>query len=232
MTSTLLVLAVALVGGLFVWGTSIAGAREYPADKAKQDRAVYTAAAIFSGLVILDSVLGFSGVLGNFDARPPPLMPFFLILVLGVSFAVGLSTVGGLLAKQLTFSALVGFHAFRLLAELLIYFGVKQGIAPVQLSFEGYNFDIVTAITAAVLGIYLRKNPNKLLITIWNVAGVCFLVIIAFIAFTSMPLPFRIFMNEPSNAWVTQFPYVLLPGVLVVAALTGHVVVFRKLRMA
>jgi hypothetical protein len=31
---------------------------------------------------------------------------------------------------------------------------------------------------------------------------------------------------------VTWFPYVLLPGVLVVAALTGHIVVFRKLRMA
>lgn len=44
-----------------------------------------------------------------------------------------------------------------------------------------------------------------------------------------MPTPLRLFMNEPSNIWVTGSPYVLLPGVLVVAAITGHLLVFRLL---
>jgi hypothetical protein len=36
-------------------------------------------------------------------------------------------------------------------------------------------------------------------------------------------------MNEPSNIWVTQAPWVWLPAVMVLAALLGHVLVFRRL---
>ena len=46
----------------------------------------------------------------------------------------------------------------------------------------------------------------------------------------SAPLPFRVFWNEPANVWVTRVPWVWLPAVLVLAALLGHIVVYRRLR--
>jgi hypothetical protein len=39
----------------------------------------------------------------------------------------------------------------------------------------------------------------------------------------------RVFMNEPANTWITRLPYILLPGVLVQAALCGHLLVLRWL---
>ena len=41
---------------------------------------------------------------------------------------------------------------------------------------------------------------------------------IGFIAMTSMPTPLRLFMSEPDNRWVAYFPYIYLPGILVVTA--------------
>lgn len=232
MSWIILVVAVTLIGALLLWGTSVAASREYPGDKARADKLVYAALAVFTLAVVVPSAFAYSGVLGRFDLRPPPMMIFFFVGVVGGSFAIAFSPLGALLAAKLSFAALVGFQAFRILAELTIFAAVKEGIAPVQMSFEGYNFDILTALTAIALGLYLRKHERSRWVLPWNIMGIVFLVIIAFIALTSFPLPIRIFMNEPSNEWVSTFPYVLLPGVLVVAALTGHLLVFRKLRQS
>jgi hypothetical protein len=52
------------------------------------------------------------------------------------------------------------------------------------------------------------------------------------VALLSAPTAFRTFHNEPANVWVTQAPWVWLPAVLVLAAVAGHIVVFRRLRLA
>jgi hypothetical protein len=49
------------------------------------------------------------------------------------------------------------------------------------------------------------------------------------IAVLSMPSPFRYFLNEPSNVIVAQFPYILLPGVLVPLAYSLHIFSLRQL---
>jgi len=45
----------------------------------------------------------------------------------------------------------------------------------------------------------------------------------------STPMPFRLFMNEPANTFVTHFPYVWLPGIHVWTALFLHVLLLRQL---
>jgi hypothetical protein len=49
------------------------------------------------------------------------------------------------------------------------------------------------------------------------------------IAVLSMPTPFRQFMNEPANEIVATFPFVYLPGVLVVLAFAFHAFSLRQL---
>jgi hypothetical protein len=234
--STLLFITVVLIGLIWTRGVRWAATKEYPGNDHKMLLYALMASLVFALLLVINSLAGITGVLRNFEARPP-LFVFYFPMMMASAFAIGFSPLGTLLARRASFWALIGFHVFRFLAEYLIHLGVLEGIAPKQLSFEGYNFDILTASSALVVAIFIYprgavvSRVAKRVIMAWNIFGVLALVNIGFIAITSMPLPIRLFMSEPSNIWVTQFPYILLPGILVVAAWVGHIIIFRKLKM-
>ena len=65
----------------------------------------------------------------------------------------------------------------------------------------------------------------------WNVLGLALLLNVVVVAILSTPR-FAYFGAERLNVWVTYVPFVWLPAVMVVAALAGHLVVFRALRVA
>lgn len=193
-----------------------------------QPKHFYQAVAIlwiWFGLVL---EVGRLGWLSDFSAFPPRFVIFFVVLI-AVSFYLAFSKFGTAVLKQATFSNLVRFQAFRIMAEFVLYLAMKEGRAPVQMTFAGYNYDWMMGVSALGLGWYLRKNESKPAIWIFTLLGLLSLIDIGFIAVTSMPVPFRIFMNEPSNVWVTTAPYILLPGVLVLAAFTTHLLTIRKL---
>jgi hypothetical protein len=75
------------------------------------------------------------------------------------------------------------------------------------------------------------KRISNTGILIWNLFGLGLLINILSIAILSMPTPFRVFMNEPSNTIVTQFPVSLLPGLLVPLAYGLHFLSLRKLSL-
>ncbi len=183
---------------------------------------------------MISLLAGYSGVLSRFDSFPPPMMVFFVYMI-AVSIFLAFSKFGRLLVQHSSISQLIGFQSFRILAELALFIGLKEGLTPIQLTVEGYNFDIITGLSAVVVAYLVRGNNHQslasALVFAWNTLGLGFLIVIAFIANTSLPTPFRLFMNEPSNIWVTRSPYILLPGILVVFALTGHLLVYRKLRL-
>ena len=102
---------------------------------------------------------------------------------------------------------------------------------PVVMSYSGYNFDIVSGVSAAALGLWLMSGRpvSRAVLLVWNVAGLALLVNIVAIAILSTPVPFRYFMNEPVNRLPDVFPFVWLPMFLVQVALLGHLLVFRML---
>lgn len=53
---------------------------------------------------------------------------------------------------------------------------------------------------------------------------------VVIVAILSIPSPFQ--QLKPDNIWVAYFPFVWLPTAAVVAALLGHLVLFRKLNQA
>ena len=65
---------------------------------------------------------------------------------------------------------------------------------------------------------------------VWNAAGIVLLTNVLTIAVLSTPTSIRVFHNEPANVWITQAPWVWLPAVDVLAAVLGHVLVYRRLR--
>ena len=93
-----------------------------------------------------------------------------------------------------------------------------------------HNFDILTGLSAALLGLALtRWWVPAWLVAVWNVGGLLLLLNVLTIALLSAPTAFRRFFNEPSNVWVTGAPWVWLPAVMVFAALLGHGLIFVRL---
>jgi hypothetical protein len=165
----------------------------------------------------------------RFDSRPPTMM-LVLAAVFVIAFAAGFSPFGKQLALGLSLAALVGLQAFRFPLELLMHRAYEDGLMPVQMSFSGRNFDIVTGITATVLGLVLwKRDVPRWVVQLWNVMGILLLANILTLAILSTPMPFRRFWNEPANVWITRAPHVWLPAVFVLLAIMGHIMIARRL---
>jgi hypothetical protein len=180
--------------------------------------------------IALTGALGASGVLQRWDARPPPLLA---LLVVGVVLTVALarSAVGSSLARGLPLAAIIGFQAFRLPLELVMHRAAAEGTMPVQMSFSGWNFDIVSGATALLVAwLVARGSAPRWLAPAWAVMSSALLLAIVSIAIASMPA-IAAFGRSPERltTWVGYFPFVWLPAVLVMAALFGQIVLFRRL---
>jgi hypothetical protein len=106
-----------------------------------------------------------------------------------------------------------------------------EGTMPVQMSFAGWNFDIVTGATAIIVAIMAaRGEASRRLVLAWNLLGTTLLAVVAGIAIASTPV-FHAFGEAPAqlNTWIAYHPFAWLPGVLVAIALAGHLVLWRRL---
>jgi hypothetical protein len=175
------------------------------------------------------AALAASGRLRDYDAFPPPMFRVVLPGVLLV-FAAAFSGFGKRLVDGLGWGALIGYQAFRIPVELLLSALYQSGRLPVQMTFHGANYDVLTGIFAALLGLLAaRKRAGPLGILVWNIAGLALLANIVTIAVLSMPGRLRLFPGEPANTIVFGWPFIWLPAWLVMGALFGHLLVFRKL---
>lgn len=182
------------------------------------------------GWLAFTGVLAQLGVLSDFDARPPRLL-LVLVPVLVMPVWLARSAIGTDLINQMSIASLIGFHAFRFPLELVMHQAALEGTMPAQMTFTGWNFDIVSGVTAIVVALLAigGRAPRWLLIS-WNALGSLLLFTIVAIAVASLPL-FHAFGTEPSqiNTWVAYFPFVWLPAALVSSALFGHVLLWRRL---
>jgi hypothetical protein len=222
------VLAVA-VAALFVVGNRVAARRL--GDDARVANAI--AARALVGVVAwmaLTFAAAASGVLARFDARPPPIAALFLA-VFAVSCAIGFTRAGDRLARGLPLIALVGVQGFRLPLELVMHQAARDGLMPAQMSFSGWNFDVVTGATAIALAVLigLGRAPRALIVA-WNAMGIALLAVILGLALASTPAIHAFGRDARAvNTFVAYVPFVWLPAVLVVAAIVGHILITRKL---
>ena len=219
-------LLAAAVIGLVAWGAARAEHALGTPERAPA-RAAWTvlAGGLWAGFGLL---VAQSGVLGHFASRPPPLL---LFLVLSALATIGLarSRFGERLLRGLPLWALIAGQAFRLPLELVLHRAARDGTMPVEMSFSGYNFDILSGASAVLVALALAYTAvGPWLAWLWNVLGVLLLLNIVGIAIAATPT-FHAFGPDHLNVWITQPPFVLLPSVLVMAALFGHLLVFRKL---
>lgn len=169
-----------------------------------------------------------SGALRQWDAFPPPflLLPAAVVLI---SVRVTFSAMGLRLIRHIPLWAHVGIQAFRYPLELAMHEMAERGVMPDQMTYTGRNFDIVTGVTALLVsGLLLTGRVGRRTALVWNVVGLLLLVNIVIVAVISTPA-IRYFGDDKLNVFVTFTPFVWLPAIMVTAALTGHLLIFRKL---
>lgn len=170
-----------------------------------------------------------TGVLRLWDATPPP----FASLVGGVvaaSLLIAFGSYGRRLAAGIPLWILIAVQGFRLPLEVAMHSMYEAGIMPEQMTYTGQNFDIVTGATALIVAPIVRTGRARGLAIVWNALGFGLLVNIVVIAILSTPR-FQYFGPDQLNTFVTYPPFVLLPAVMVVAALAGHLLIVRALLM-
>lgn len=221
------VLIPAMLVVALVWGT-VAAWRHAGAPPAAALRAGLATAFAAAAWMALTWVAAASGILRAWDRNPPP----FALLVVGVlvvSGALSFGPTGRRIAAQAPLWLLVAVQSFRLPLELSMHALYERGIMPVQMSYSGRNFDILTGATAVVVALVVKTGRGgRGLVLVWNVLGLGLLVNVVAVAILSTPR-LRYFGDDHLNVFVTYPPFVWLPAVMVVAALAGHLVIFRSL---
>jgi hypothetical protein len=187
--------------------------------------------AIGSGaFLIYSALLAHSGLLTRTDLKLAPMLLLFPPLFL-LSLGFAFSRVGQRIAHATPLHWLVGFHAFRLPLELVMHMAAREHVMPEQMTFTGWNFDILTGLSATALCLSLQHmRQARAWVLAFNVLGSLLLMAVISIALASLPM-FHRFGAKPEqlNTWVAYFPYVWLPAGLVSAALIGHVLLWRRL---
>ncbi|MFN5557707.1 MAG: hypothetical protein ACK48F_15940, partial [Chryseotalea sp.] len=105
------------------------------------------------------------------------------------------------------------------------------GLIPDLMTFEGYNFDIISGITAPIIYFlyFVKGKISKSIVLFWNFVCLGLLANILTIALFSAKTPFQQFAFEQPNIGVTYFPFVWLPAVIVPIVLFSHIASIQQL---
>lgn len=180
--------------------------------------------------VVLIGGLAQSGFFEDLTTLPPrPVLA--MLLWLPVVLALTYTSAFKRLALSTPLQWLIYFQAFRIAVELLLFQAFVRGLLPVQMTFEGRNFDVLSGVLALAAGYLVAKRVKgwRTIATLYNVIGLALLINVLAIALLSMPTPLRYFMNEPPITVVGRFPFIYLPAVLVVFAYSFHILSLRQL---
>ena len=214
------------LAAMFVWGVSAAWRRSGMPEVLTR-RAASTAALGAAAWMAVTDMTARSGALRHWDARPPR-FGILVLAIVAIAIALAFGPVGRRLAA-LPLWVLIGVQAFRWPLELMMHRAYVRGVMPVQMSYSGRNFDIVTGVTAVIVAVLLATRfGGRRLAWIWNVAGFALLLNILTIAVLSTPLV-AYFGERRLNIWIAYPPFVWLPAVMVLVAMTGHLLIFRRL---
>ena len=187
---------------------------------------------IFFGWFVFIYIWSRFGIFENFDLFPFNAAPVIIIPLIAILIFTLSKTVKEIII-HIPQENIIKLQVFRFYVEVLLWALFASALLPIQMTFEGRNFDIITGVTAVLLttrvsGFILLNKLPRFAVILWNIMGLGLLINIVAIAILSMPTPFRYFMNEPVNVVVTQFPISLLPAFLVPLAYMLHILSLRK----
>lgn len=193
----------------------------------RQKKILVTTYGIVVAWLLLVGLLSLSGFFSDFSALPP--RPIWVILIPTVCFVIiafKRTTAEILLAVPPHW--LVAMQTFRIVVEILLWKAFMLNLLPIQMTFEGNNFDGLSGLLAVPVAMVLSRKWAPKLLLAFNIVGLLLLLNILVIAVLSMPTPLRYFMNEPPNTLIGEFPFIYLGAVLVAIAQGMHILSLRQ----
>jgi hypothetical protein len=187
--------------------------------------------AVAGGLslwLLFTAALARSGALAAWDARPPRL-PLVPLSAFGAFLALNQTGAARALFAATPRHLVLGVQVFRVPVELVLYGLFAAGRAPVQITFEGRNFDILVGLTAPLAAWLARSGRGSpRLLAGWNLLGLGVLANTIFTVVTSTPGPQHLaWPGEPFTA-IAAWPMVWLPAFLAPLAIALHVVSLQQ----
>ncbi len=178
----------------------------------------------------ISAALGANGFYQNTVSLPPRFifLPGPTLLAFGIFF---LSQKGKLVLQTSGDSWLTLLHLVRIPVEFSLYQLFQAGMVPSLMTYEGYNFDILSGLTAPVIYylVFVKGILNKKWLLAWNLICLLLLVNIVTLAILSAKTPFQQLAFDQPNIAVVQFPFVWLPAVIVPLVLVSHLLSITKI---
>lgn len=180
--------------------------------------------------------LSFTGFLSFFDVVPKTYLPFvsssfgFVIPLIGLYYVYKSQKITKIVMKM-TKQWFVNIHFLRVFVELTLWFMFTDGIVPKQMTYEGYNFDLVFGLSAPFIAYRCFKSkewPVRIAL-VWNVLGIISIVWYSVIALLSTEGPLLIFTNADPNRLAIQFPFIWLPTFIAPFFLFMHFVSVKQI---
>lgn len=180
---------------------------------------------LFTLLAIIAAILSYVHFFENIDVLPPRINIATLISVVLVIYSYKI-----LKNIRLNTAWLIGIHILRIPVEIILFQLSALKLIPEIMTFAGWNWDILSGLSAIIiLGLFLNNQLNRKLFILWNIASIVLLVIIVITALLSAPSPIQQFAFNQPNIAVLQFPYALLPCVIVPIVFLSHFLMLRQL---
>jgi hypothetical protein len=147
-----------------------------------------------------------------------------VLLALGISLTAS-PTLCGLLSDQ---AALIRFHVWRLEGAVFLAL-MLTGHLPALFAIPAGIGDILIGVTAPWVARGLGTDVGRRRAVIWTLLGMLDLVVAVSLGVMTSPGPAQVFHTTPTSEFITTFPIVLVPTLLVPLAFTLHVVSLWRL---
>ena len=187
--------------------------------------------SIVSLLTILQSVLALSGFYHDTSMIPPRLMIFGVFPSLLLIIVAFLTKKGQKMMDSVNLKDLTAFHTIRIPVEIVLYLLYQQKLVSIFMTFEGTNFDLFSGITAPFIAYFAWKfrKVNYQLLLAWNMVCLLLLLNVVGTAIFAIPSPFQQLAFDQPNVAVLDFPFSLLPAIVVPLVLFAHLIAFRRI---
>lgn len=182
--------------------------------------------------VAIQTAMGLSGAFQNTSVLPPRIMLLGMLPALILLGAFAFSGWGMRCTQEIDLRWLTLCHSVRVFVELVLAVLYQHGAMSVLVTYHGFNFDILSGMTAPVMAILLFKDgklkwPRGLLI--WNVVCLLLLLVVIATAILSTPSPLQRWSFDQPNIAILHWPFCLLPAFVAPMMVGGHVLAIRKL---
>ncbi|WP_299123408.1 hypothetical protein [uncultured Tenacibaculum sp.] len=115
-------------------------------------------------------------------------------------------------------------HIVRFPIELLLFQLAIREWLPMEMTYKGWNFDIIPGITAILLVVWMHyKTINRQLLIGWNIIGVCLVLFVFINGVLSQEMLYQRYGYAVPNRGIAYFPIILLAGVIVPVVVYTHI---------